>query len=222
MTDPSPRPTRVDEVADDLRSRILEGALGPGVALRETELEAHYAVSRHTVRRALALLVAERLATSRPYSGVTVAGVTVDGLIALQQLRCALESEAVRILRASHGDDWPAPVLDPVETAVEALATAGREPSDWRAVERAHALVHSTLVRAAGSPRITEAYDALDTELSVFLRHIRPDLDARRLAEDHRGFLAAARREGAAAVRDHLDASTALLVRRLADPDDAS
>lgn len=211
MTDASHRPTRADGIADDLRSRILSGTLPPGTPLRETELESHYAVSRHTVRRALALLVAERLATARPYSGVSVATVDIEGLIALQQLRCALESEAVRLLHARHGAEWPAAVLDPLEAAVEELRRAGDDPEDWPGVERAHARVHTALVRAAGSRRITEVYEALDAELSVFLRQVRPELDARALADDHRDFLSAARRTGASAVREHLDASTALL-----------
>lgn len=217
MTAPTTRRTRADEVADDLRARILAGALEPGAALRETELEAFYTVSRHTVRRALSLLVAERLATARAYHGVTVAPVGVDALVAVQELRCALESEAVRLLRVRHGAAWPASVTGPIEAALGDLARATARPAEGAAVDAAHSSVHRALVRAAGSPRITEAFDALDAELTLFLRHIRPDLEVSRLADEHRAFIEAARVHGEGAVRAHLDASTALLTGALGD-----
>jgi DNA-binding GntR family transcriptional regulator len=209
------RSTRADGVADDLRNRILSGALPPAAPLREVELEEHYGVSRHTVRRALSALVAERLATSRPYSGVAVADLDAAGVVALQQLRCALESEAVAILRERHGWRWPAEVLAPIRAALDALEHACRLPEDWAAVERAHARVHRAVVDAAGSNRISEVYRSLDGEMQVFLLHLRPELDASRLAADHRDFVDDLRTAGPGGVRRHLDCSTALLTAAL-------
>lgn len=209
------RSTRADGVADDLRDRILSGELPPSAPLREVELEERYGVSRHTVRRALSVLVAERLATARPYSGVTVADLDVAGVVALQQLRCALESEAVAILRERHGARWPGEVLAPIRAALDALEEACRRPEDWAAVERSHARVHRAVVDAAGSGRISEVYRSLDGEMQVFLLHLRPELDASRLAADHRDFVDDLRTTGPAGVRRHLDRSTALLTAAL-------
>ncbi|WP_166426771.1 GntR family transcriptional regulator [Labedella populi] len=207
----SARPTRADRVASDLRDRILAGALAPGAPLREVELEEHYGVSRHTIRRALSALVAERLATSRSYSGVTVVELDLEGVVALQELRCALESEAVRLLRERHGSRWPSGTLTVIGSALDALDEACRLPEDWLAVERAHSRVHRSIVDAAGSDRISEAYRSLDVEMQVFLLHLRPELDASSLAADHRDFVDDLRATGAAAVRSHLARSTALL-----------
>ncbi|MGL1493864.1 hypothetical protein ACSTIK_00005, partial [Vibrio parahaemolyticus] len=48
---------------------------------------------------ALATLTAERLVTAEPYRGVRVSVLDDAALVALQQLRCALETEALRIVR---------------------------------------------------------------------------------------------------------------------------
>jgi DNA-binding GntR family transcriptional regulator len=213
--DTGSRTTRAKSVAADLRERILSGSLLPGAPLREVELESHYGVSRHTVRSALAELVADRFATARPYSGVSVTDLDVDGVIALQDLRSALETEAVRLIRLRHGSRWPDRVLDPLSSALDELAMACDRPDDWVGVDRAHSAVHRAIVDAADSPRISEAYHSLDGELQVFLLHIRPRLDARVLAADHRDYVDDLRATGPAAVREHLDRSTALMTAAL-------
>ncbi|MGF2075852.1 GntR family transcriptional regulator, partial [Enterococcus casseliflavus] len=63
------------------------------------ELSSTHGVSRHTARTALATLTAERLVTAEPYRGVRVSVLDDAALVALQQLRCALETEALRIVR---------------------------------------------------------------------------------------------------------------------------
>ncbi|RWZ51583.1 GntR family transcriptional regulator [Labedella phragmitis] len=212
------RATRAHSVAADLRERILSGSLLPGAPLREVEIESHYGVSRHTVRSALAELVSERLAAARPYSGVSVVALDIDAVVALQDLRSALESEAVRLLRLRHGSRWPGRVLGPVSSALDELVDACRLPDDWVAVERAHSAVHRAIVDAADSTRISEAYRSLDGELQVFLLHLRPRLDAEVLAADHHDYVDELRTVGPAAVREHLDRSTALMTAALSPP----
>ena len=63
---PAPRPVRVPKaaelIADAVRGQIARGELRPGSPLpNETELLAHFAVARPTVREALRILEAERL-----------------------------------------------------------------------------------------------------------------------------------------------------------------
>jgi DNA-binding GntR family transcriptional regulator len=212
---PGTRATRAQIVASDLRERILTGSLLPGAPLREVELESHYGVSRHTVRSALTELVADRLATARPYSGVSVIDLDVDAVVALQDLRSALESEAVRLIRLRHGSRWPGRVQGPIASALDDLAAACRRSDDWIGVERAHSAVHRAVVDAADSARISEAHHALDGELQVFLLHLRPRLDVGALSADHGDYVDELRAIGPAAVRAHLDRSTALMIAAL-------
>jgi DNA-binding GntR family transcriptional regulator len=206
----APGPTAAAILTETLRARILSGETSPGTPLREEELADRYGVSRHTVRSALAALAAERLVSSEPYRGARVAQLDDAALVALQDLRGALESEAVRLVRERHGERWPSAVLGPIDVALRALADADAA-QDWQRTTQAHAAVHQAIVAAADSPRITQAYAQLDAEILLLLNHIRPDYPAGRLAKEHRRDILAMRREGGSAVRDHLARSTALI-----------
>lgn len=208
--DHTPGPTAAAEVTQRLRTTILDGDLAPGTWLREAELAERFGVSRHTVRTALARLSAERLAQSVPYRGVRVAQLDTTGLHALQDLRGALESEAVRLLRERHGQQWPPSVIAPITVALQHLEQAERTEG-WAAATRAHSGFHQALVAAAGSARITETYAQLDSEILLMLTHIRPAYPPGSLTEEHYAYLSATQRDGGPAVRAHLAHSTALI-----------
>lgn len=208
-----PGPTAVDALAESLRERILTGRLEPGEALTEEAIAAEASVSRHTARAAIARLSTERLVTAQPYHGARVTTLDGEALDALQQLRCALEAEAVRLLSERYPAGWPSDVLSPIERVVDRLETeAKRSPDDWRAVERAHADVHLALVGAADSPRITETYRSLIGELQLLLLQVRPQYDADGLVDEHRRWLEALQLEGPDAARAHIAHSTAMLL----------
>lgn len=199
------RATGADRLAEELRERVLSGSLGPGTPMREESIAAEYAISRHTVRRALERLVAERLLVAEPYRGVRVTSFSDADVIALQQLRTALESEAVRLIRVDHGNAWPVEIVGPLSAAVGQMASGDR-------VEEAHAAFHRLLVASAGSARITEAYRRLDTEMLLFLRQLRFHDDSRTLCAEHGDYLTEVQRVGEQAVRDHLTSSTETLL----------
>ncbi len=201
----APGPRTADVVAAALRSAILSGDLAPGTPLREEELSATHGVSRHTARTALATLTAERLVTAEPYRGVRVSLLDDAALVALQQLRCALETEALRIVRGRgiHPAD--------VGPALDALAAA-EASGDWPATLDAHARVHRALVDAADSPRIAEEYRRLDSEMHLLLTHVRPAYTPGALTTEHRAYVQAALADPEHAVREHLDASTRTII----------
>ena len=200
--------TAVDRVADAVRAEILTGALPADAPLREEAAAARYGVSRHTVRAAFQRLVAERLAVAMPYRGVRVASFDRETIIALQQLRAALEVEAVRIAGERFGREWPERVLGPARDALDRLAAS----ADWLEAERVHAEFHHALVAASGSPRIIEAHAALGAELLLFLLHVRPHYTLESLVAEHRALLDEVQSRGPDALRDHLEHSTRLLV----------
>jgi DNA-binding GntR family transcriptional regulator len=214
-----PSPTAVERVAASVRTAILSGALAPGTPLREETAALEHGVSRHTVRAAFQRLVAERLAVAEPYRGVRVVSFDRDEVVALQQLRAALEVEAVRIAGERFGRVWPDAVLAPARDALERMAALERtgipaddEGPDWLEVERLHAEFHHAVVVASGSPRIIDAHAALGSELLLFLLHIRPHYGLDALVAEHRALLEELPTRGPDAVREHLQHSTALLV----------
>lgn len=202
--DGTPGPRTADVVADAVRRGILSGELAPGAPLREEELSATYGVSRHTARTALATLTAERLVTAEPYRGVRVSLLDDAALVALQQLRCALETEALRIVR-DRGIRPP-----DVDAALDALAAA-EASGDWPATLDAHARVHRALVDAADSPRIAEEYRRLDSEMHLLLTHVRPAYSTGALTTEHRAYVEAALADPEHAVREHLEHSTRMI-----------
>lgn len=200
--------TAVDRVADAVRDEILSGRLAAGEPLREEAAAARHAVSRHTVRAAFQRLASERLAVALPYRGVRVAAFGRDEILALQQLRSALEAEAIRIARERHGTAWPDEVLRPALDALGRLAAS----ADWLDAERVHLELHTALVAASESPRIIEAHAALGSEMLLLLLHVRPHYTLESLVAEHRALVDEVQARGPDAIREHLEHSTALLV----------
>jgi DNA-binding GntR family transcriptional regulator len=66
----------VDRVAEELRRALFDGEVEAGTPLRELALADAMGVSRSTIREALAILVAEGLATREPNRGVHVTGLS--------------------------------------------------------------------------------------------------------------------------------------------------
>lgn len=216
---PPPADTAVERVAEALRAEILSGTVALGSPLREEAAAERFGVSRHTVRSAFQRLVAERLAVAEAYRGVRVVSFDPGELVALQQLRAALEGEAVRIAAERYGESWPAPVLEPAVAVLERLealrdgaARSSGDDVDWLEVERLHADFHRAIVAASSSPRLVEAHGALGSELLLFLLHVRPHYTLGELIAEHRELLVAVQLRGAEAMREHLAHSTELLL----------
>ncbi|MGQ7296296.1 GntR family transcriptional regulator [Quadrisphaera sp. KR29] len=206
-------PRRADDLLVALRDRVLSGDLPPGTPLREEALATEHAASRHTVRTALAALVAERLASAAPFAGVRVASLDDDDVRSLQDLRRAVESEAVRLLRERWGPDWPPAVVALLEERALALERAvAAAAADPLAVLREHAALHEALVAAAGSPRLTEAAAALGAEVRLFTAHLQLHRSPAGLVDEHRSYLRAVRERGPVAVHEHLAASQGALL----------
>jgi DNA-binding GntR family transcriptional regulator len=213
-------PTAVERVTAVLRDEILSGRLGPDAPLREESCAARLGVSRHTIRAAFQRLVVERLAVAEPYRGVRVTSFDAAQLTALQQLRAALEVEAVRIAFGRFGGTLPESVLAPARAAIDAMERLGTghdapgaaTDAAWLEVERLHAEFHAVLVAASASPRIIETHTALGSELLLFILHARTHYSVAAVVEEHRRLLDELPHRGPEAMRAHLEHSTRLLL----------
>jgi DNA-binding GntR family transcriptional regulator len=206
MSTPAPlRPaSTVDQLADALRARILEGDLQPGRRLVERELVDAYDVARHTLRAALRRLEGEGLVRVEPNRGARVADLSHDDLVELFALRLALEREAAHLALERGGGRLP----QRVHAAAEDLGrVARRRSASWQEVAAAHHRVHETLVVAAGAPRIERAYAALSTELDLFLSQLRPVWTRERLGPDHVALVRDLERDGPDVLREHMAAA---------------
>ncbi|HMJ37484.1 MAG TPA: GntR family transcriptional regulator [Baekduia sp.] len=194
-------PTAVDRIAGILREQILDAQLDAGTRLVEADLSDAHGAARHTVRAALRTLADEGLVAIAPYRGARVAGLDGDAIAALYELRAALEVEAAHLALARHGDRLPPSVHE----AAEVLARAcGRPRPRWSTVSRAHADLHTSIVRAARSPRIEAVHDRLTAQTRLFLLQVRPHYTFARLGDEHLRLVVDLEAQGPEVLRSHL------------------
>jgi DNA-binding GntR family transcriptional regulator len=92
-----------DAIADDIRDRIISGAIKPGRRVREDEVAADHGVSRVPVREALQKLETEGYLTLVPYRGAVVTTPSPQKALAAMQVRRGLEVMAARLAAANQG-----------------------------------------------------------------------------------------------------------------------
>jgi DNA-binding GntR family transcriptional regulator len=90
------RTSIVDTVTDRLRREILSGAIQPGERIRVADLEKRFAVSHIPIREALRRLETEGLIVTSPQRATLAAGVALEDLAGLYDLRRIIETQVAR------------------------------------------------------------------------------------------------------------------------------
>jgi DNA-binding GntR family transcriptional regulator len=205
----------VDRVADELRRAVFEGELESGTPLREVALAESLGVSRPTLREALALLVAEGLATREPNRGVTVASPDPDSVRDVSRARAVLEAAGVR--------HWPTAgeeARDAVRRALAAYERAVADGASYQELNQRHLAIHLSLVGLTESPRLVAMAESVVAELRLALAQIdRVRRNARDQAGEHHhllDLLEAGDVDGALAeLEDHLHGAEDAIIERL-------
>lgn len=91
-------------ISTDLRRRIIEGELSPGLPLREEELSSKYGSSRGPIRESLRLLLQTGLVEHQPRRGFKVRSYSAEDIRHIYRLRAKLESFVVEELAHSPQD----------------------------------------------------------------------------------------------------------------------
>jgi len=175
----------VDRVTEELRRAVFEGELESGTPLREVALAESLGVSRPTLREALALLVAEGLATREPNRGVSVARPDPDSVRDVSTARAVLETAGVRT--------WPHASEEAREAVRRALGDYERavaEHASYQELNQRHLAIHLSLVGLTGSPRLVSMAESIVAELRLALAQIdRVRRNARSQAGSHHHLL---------------------------------
>lgn len=148
-----------NEVADVIREAIFDGRYPPGAALREVELSEALEVSRGPVREALRALEGEGLVRAEWHRGTTVAVLSAQDVAELDSLREALENLAVRRLVAADAS------LDAMADAAAAMERA----STPHEMVRLDIAFHDAVFAAAGHSRLVQAWEAIRSQVHLFL-----------------------------------------------------
>lgn len=157
----------VERAADELRRAIFEGEVESGTPLREVALADSLGVSRPTIREALAVLVAEGLATREPHRGVHVAVPEAESVRDVCAARWVLEGAGVSRWREATDAQ-----RDHVRHALRVYTDAVRAEGTYQELNTLHLAFHVSLVGLTGSPRLVSMADNLVVELKLALAQV--------------------------------------------------
>lgn len=96
--------TSADKIFMRMRTDIVEGVIPAGSKLNESELSSRYSVSRAVVREAINRLEVSHLIERKANVGARVVSLSKSGLVALYQIREALEGMAARLAATNMTD----------------------------------------------------------------------------------------------------------------------
>ncbi len=148
--------TKMDVVAEYLRSEIIEGRLKPGTPLLQQEVAESLGVSPTPVREAFAVLEAEGLLVRRPHRGVIVAPRDFSRITQNYEIRVALEELAVVRLMNEGGR---LAVLE-LERSLDQSRKTMRE-SNLTRFRRESTQFHALLGQLSGSAALSDMLDVL-------------------------------------------------------------
>ena len=175
----------VDRVAEELRRALFEGEVGPGTPLREIALADAMGVSRSTIREALALLVAEGLATREPNRGVHVTELDPGSVRDVCRARAFLEVAGVRQW-ARAGEE----AREAVRQAVARFSAVAQSDAGPAELTAAHLAIHSSFVALTESPRLIAVAESISAELRLGLAKVdRIRRNSEQQVTSHQGLL---------------------------------
>jgi DNA-binding GntR family transcriptional regulator len=201
-----------ETVAAILREAILRGLFQGGQQLHQEEIAAHLGVSRLPVREALRQLEQEGLVVYRLNRGAVVSELSADEVQEIYEIRCSLESLALRLA-------IPHLTPDDFQRATTILDTTDRETdvSQWGKLNRDF---HTLLYAPARRSRLLSLITALHRNVDRYLRMEMVVLAYKeRSQQEHRLILEACQqRDSSTAVTlltQHIEVAGELLVRYL-------
>jgi DNA-binding GntR family transcriptional regulator len=153
------------KIRDSLEQRIVEGELGNGKRLDETELSRFYGVSRTPVREALQRLAESGLAEHLPRRGTFVRSPSLSQLVEMFEVMAELECMAIRLAarRATAND------IDALEKDNE-TCRAAVAANDTKKYYEVNARLHGRIYQMSGNSFLASEARRLHDRLRPFLR----------------------------------------------------
>lgn len=198
-----------DDVADAIRTAIIDGSLPPDKTLRQDELATRFGFSRMPIRDALRQLSNEGLIFIHPTKGAHVARLDEVELKEIYGLRAVLEAEAMRLSCQN---------LDKAQIdAAEANLTKMGVESDFSQLGALNKTFHLALYQQCGNDRLIALIDSYLSAADRYVRILLRVADHQSQSQSgHRDILEACRhgdaQEASIATHRHVtDGCTALL-----------
>ena len=156
-----------DQVAQELRTAIMDGSFSLGEPLSEYILSDAFEVSRTPVRQALRQLQSEGLVEIVPQSGTYIFQPTTDEVFELESFRLHLELWASRLA----GEVDRSAATDELRELL-ATMTAALTDDDRRLYNRLDARFHFVFFRHCGNRHLRRAYQMNAAQISALRAHL--------------------------------------------------
>lgn len=158
-----------DEIANELRRRILGGEYKPGDRLTEKGIAAEMGTSPGPVREAFAALSREGLLLSLPHRGTFVSPVSEQEARAAYDLRAWIEPFVMETV--SH--NTPPDLIQELHEKVAAMRTAHKK-KDFPAMMAADLAFHARLYEVAGGTVLAKIWKVIETATLKFAVIVAP------------------------------------------------
>lgn len=195
--------TAEEEAYLHIQRALRLGRYKPGERLIPEDIAAEIGMSRMPVREAFRRLASEGLVVLRPNRGCIVAGLTVDELYEIFEMRSVLEGLAVRLAIPRIDEEE----LEELDRLLERMERAGNSGgSDWVA---RHQEFHGRICALSRRPKLIHQISALHAVIEPYMRiwfdYVEKPVSAR---EEHAAVIAALRsgdaRHAELVMQDHI------------------
>lgn len=176
------RKTTTDYLASALRTAIYDGQFADGEELNQVELANYFNVSRVPVREALRQLQAEGLVRIVAHKKTVVAGLTLDEILELIEMRAVLEAYLVR--------KWAPSIEGSTMRRLRTLCDEMDRITDYGAnwvIKNSE--FHRVLYRADDSATMMETVERIHLKVERYAREAGTDRRLIKAAAEHRQIL---------------------------------
>ena len=151
-----------EEVAIDLKNRILIGDIKQGERIKETEIAEQFGISRGPIREAFRQLEKEGLIEYSSRKGCTVKTISAKDASEYYLLRANLENFAVRMVRGRFSEDTILRMKDIVKE-MEQYQSAESLPQIIDSDQR----FHENIVKECEMEKLVEMWSTLDNANAI-------------------------------------------------------
>ncbi|MBI5667438.1 MAG: GntR family transcriptional regulator [Chloroflexi bacterium] len=172
-----------EQVADQIRTAIIEGRLKPNDHIAEAALTQQLGVSRTPVREALIILERESLIVSVPNRGCFVRAFNEDDVEALFSMRTTLENFAAELIIDRLSDTDIAHLRDLID-----LQRRHIDRADFKEVRSVDMAFHQYLINLSQHPMLMRNWQEIVAQIAavLYLRaEAEPDYDEYLAIRDH-------------------------------------
>ena len=204
-----------ENVADEIRMKILNGDMKPGDKIIEQELASEFGISRGPVREALRQLEQEGMVEYSRNVGCSVKHIGMDDVYEIYYMRANYEMMAVRLYNAP----FPQETIEKMEQVLEQMKQLHKE--EYRKVFELDNKFHEAILDLVSFMRLKKAWEDLNYGNIVMGYNMAVDSDQviKRQYLIHEKLLSACRTGTPAqveqAIADHYRGSVEKLIQKV-------